>query len=83
MEDAWPPARRLFGAPVGGAWLVASALFALGHFLVTFEPQMLTRFFPGLAFGWMFARTRSIVPSTLFHAACNILMEVISTSFYA
>jgi CAAX protease family protein len=83
LEDAWPPRWRLLGAPIGGAWVAAAALFACGHFLVTFEPQMLTRFFPGLLFGWMFARTRSILPSTIFHAACNILMDVLSASFYA
>jgi membrane protease YdiL (CAAX protease family) len=83
LEEAWPPGRRLWGAPVGGAWLASAALFALGHYLVTFEPQMLTRLFPGLAFGWMYARTRSIMAGTLFHAACNLLMDVLVTSYLA
>jgi membrane protease YdiL (CAAX protease family) len=81
LEDAWPPRWRLAGAPVGGAWLVAAALFGLGHYFVSFEPQMLTRFFPGLVFGWMYARTRSILAGTIFHASCNLLMEVLATSF--
>jgi uncharacterized protein len=81
LEDAWPPKWKLWGAPIGGAWLLASVMFAFGHFFVTFEPQMLTRFFPGLVFGWMFARTRSILAGTIFHAACNLLMEVLATSF--
>jgi membrane protease YdiL (CAAX protease family) len=81
LEDAWPPGWRLAGARVGGAWLVAAALFGLGHYLVTFEPQMLTRFFPGLIFGWMFSRTRSILAGTIFHASCNLLMEILATSF--
>ena len=81
LEDAWPPSWKLWGAPVGKAWLASSAIFALGHFLVTFEPQMLSRFFPGLAFGWMYARTRSILAGTLFHAACNLLMEFLVLGF--
>lgn len=81
LEEALPPTWELWGAKLGWAWLLAAALFALGHFLVTFEPQMLTRFFPGLAFGWMYARTRSILPSTIFHAACNLLMAVVGASF--
>jgi hypothetical protein len=80
LEEALPPTTNLFGARVGWAWILGAALFGLGHFLVTFEPQMLSRFFPGLAFGWMFARTRSILASTIFHAACNLLMAVLSAS---
>jgi membrane protease YdiL (CAAX protease family) len=80
LEDALPPTRKLGGARLGWAWIAQAALFALGHYLVTFEPQMLTRFFPGLAFGWMFARTRSILASTLFHAACNLLMSALAAS---
>jgi membrane protease YdiL (CAAX protease family) len=80
LEEALPPKWNLFGARVGWAWIFAAALFGLGHFLVTFEPQMLTRFFPGLVFGWMYARTRSILPSTIFHAACNLIMAVLGAS---
>jgi membrane protease YdiL (CAAX protease family) len=80
LEDAWPPGWTIFGARLGWAWILAAALFALGHFLVSFEPQMLTRFFPGLVFGWMFARTRSILAGTIFHAACNLIMALLSAS---
>ena len=80
LEEALPPTFELWGAKLGWAWLLTAALFALGHYFVTFEPQMLTRFFPGLAFGWMYARTRSILPSTIFHAACNLLMAVLAAS---
>jgi membrane protease YdiL (CAAX protease family) len=80
LEDALPAQRKLFGAPFGWAIVIQAALFGVGHFLVTFEPAMLTRFFPGLLFGWMYARTRSILASTIFHAACNLLVEVIASS---
>jgi len=80
LEEALPPTRTLFGAKVGVAWILTAVLFGLGHFLVTFEPQMLSRFFPGLVFGWMYARTRSIMPGTIFHAACNLLMAVLGAS---
>ena len=80
LEEALPPTRTLLGARLGWAWIIGAALFALGHFLVTFEPQMLTRFFPGLVFGWMFARTRSILAGTIFHAASNLIMAVLSAS---
>jgi uncharacterized protein len=81
LEDVLPARRRIFGAPLGAAWLLSSALFAFGHFLVTFDPLMLSRFVPGLVFGWMFARTRSILAGTLFHAACNLVMAVFEASY--
>jgi hypothetical protein len=81
LEAVWPPRRRLLGAPVGRAWLVAALFFGVGHFVVTLQPQMLTRCVPGLLFGWMYARTRSILAGTVVHAASNLLMEVLVRSF--
>jgi membrane protease YdiL (CAAX protease family) len=82
LEEALPPTLSLLGARVGRAWLFTAALFALGHYLVSFEPQMLTRFFPGLVFGWMYARTRSILAGTIFHAACNLIMALLGASLF-
>ena len=81
LDEVWPRRWRILGAELGWGWLVGAALFGLGHFLVTFEPQMLSRFFPGLLFGWMFARTRSVLAGALFHAVCNLLMDVLALSF--
>jgi membrane protease YdiL (CAAX protease family) len=83
LEERWPSTRRLFGAPVGRALLVSSALFALGHLLVDFDGQRLAVFFPALAFGWMRARTGSIAAGALFHALCNLLSEVVHASFFS
>jgi len=82
LEATWPPSRRLLGAPVGAALVVASALFALGHLLVDLNPQRLAVFFPGLAFGWMRARTGSLTAGTAFHASCNLLSEILHASFF-
>ena len=83
LERVWPPTRRLFGAPVGLALIASSALFALGHLLVIPNPQRLAVFFPALAFGWMRARTGSIAAGALFHALCNIVADVLHTSYFA
>jgi membrane protease YdiL (CAAX protease family) len=82
LEERWPSTRALFGARVGWPLLVSSALFALGHLLVDFDAQRLAVFFPALAFGWMRARTGSIAAGALFHALCNLLSEVLHTSFF-
>jgi uncharacterized protein len=82
LEERWPSARRLFGAPVGKALIVSSLLFALGHVLVVPNLQRLAVFFPALVFGWMRARTGSIVAGALFHALCNLFADVLHTSYF-
>lgn len=82
LEVVWPSSRRLFGAPVGRALLASAVLFALGHFLVDFNPQRLAVFFPALVFGWMRVRTGGVAAGTAFHAACNLLSDVLHTSAF-
>ena len=82
LERVWPPTRRLFGAKVGWALIVSSALFAIGHVAVIPNPQRLAVFFPALLFGWMRARTGSIAAGALFHALCNILADTLHTSYF-
>jgi membrane protease YdiL (CAAX protease family) len=82
LAEAWPARRRLLGAPVGGALVAASALFALCHLAVQGNPATLAVFFPGLVFGWLRARSGSILPGTLFHALCNLYIETLHRSFF-
>jgi uncharacterized protein len=82
LEQRWPPARKLFGAPVGRALLVSSLLFAVGHVLVDLNPQRVAVFFPALVFGWMRARTGSIAAGAAFHALCNLYSELLHRWFF-
>jgi membrane protease YdiL (CAAX protease family) len=82
LEERWRPRRTFLGAPVGLALVVSSALFALGHVLVVPNMQRLAVFFPALVFGWMRARTGSIAAGATFHALCNILADILHTSFF-
>jgi uncharacterized protein len=82
LERVWPPRRRLFGAKVGLALVVSSALFAIAHVAVIPNPVRLAVFFPSLVFGWMWSRTGSIAVGALFHAACNVLMLVLQASYF-
>jgi hypothetical protein len=82
LEEALAGTRRvrIAGVELGWAWLLSSALFALGHLVVVADPGVLLTFFPGLVFGWLFARTRSVLAGSLFHAACNLLVDVLASS---
>ena len=82
LAEIWPARRTLLGAPVGLALVVASALFALCHLAVQWQPTTLAVFFPGLVFGWMRARTGSVLAGSLFHAVCNLYIETLQRSMF-
>ncbi|MFO0724922.1 MAG: CPBP family intramembrane glutamic endopeptidase [Myxococcota bacterium] len=77
MELLWPASRRVFGVPFGKAILVASAVFALAHFVGEYRPDRLGPFFPALVFGLLRTKTQSIVAPVTYHAFCNILSEML------
>lgn len=81
LDRAWPPTRRVLGAPLGAGILVSSALFALGHFLT--EPVLgrLAVFFPSLVFGYLRARTGGIGAPMLLHALCNLFATYLGRSY--
>jgi membrane protease YdiL (CAAX protease family) len=75
--------RRILGVPVNvSALVLTSALFAVGHFLTIPSPQRLAVFFPSLLFGWLRRASGGVAAGVLYHAACNILVELASR-FYA
>jgi membrane protease YdiL (CAAX protease family) len=82
FEQRFPSQGRWWGAAVGWPLLITSLLFAMGHFLVDFQPARLAVFFPALAFGWMRSRSGSVAPGAVFHALCNLLSEVLHEAFF-
>lgn len=68
---------RFLGADVGWEIPLASGLFAFSHLVTIPAPFRLAVFFPGLAFGWLAARTGSVLAPAMFHALCNVLLEVL------
>lgn len=81
LDDAFPGTRRVFGADVGLSLVLASVIFALGHFATIREPTRLAVFFPSLAFGWLRARTGGIGAGVAFHASCNVFSELLGRGF--
>jgi membrane protease YdiL (CAAX protease family) len=75
LHEAWSGRRRILGVELGWGWVVSSALFAIGHLVLDPRPSRLAVFFPSLLFGWMRAKTGSILSSALFHAACNVWIQ--------
>ncbi|MBX5482574.1 MAG: CPBP family intramembrane metalloprotease [Myxococcaceae bacterium] len=81
LRDAWPEGRVFFGARLGRAFWVTAVLFAIGH-LAIFQAWRLAVVFPALLFGWMRERTGTVIGSSLFHAAANILSVVLEACFF-
>jgi hypothetical protein len=62
------------------ALVFCAVLFALGHYLVTFDAAALAVFFPGVLFGLLRLWTGSVLAGTLFHATCNLLIDTLHRS---
>jgi membrane protease YdiL (CAAX protease family) len=77
LERLWPARRRLWGAPFGIAIVAASAVFGLAHVVGEYRLDRLGPFVPGLAFGWLRARTGRVAGAVAYHAFCNLLAEVL------
>lgn len=83
LGDAFPKRWRVLGAEVSPlALLATSALFALGHFLVDFDPSRLAVFFPSFLFGWIRLRRGTIGASAVFHAMCNVVADILMIGYF-
>lgn len=69
-----------FGARWGLGLPLAAILFALCH-LVFGDVTQLKVFFFGVFAGWLRERTDSVVAPILYHAAGNILLEIMALGF--
>ncbi len=82
LEARWPPRRRVGGVPFGLAAVLSSAVFAVGHLVGMAQAGRLATFAPGLLFAWLWKRSGSLWAPALFHAASNLLMNVLlATTF--
>ncbi len=81
-EERWRPTRRVLGAPLGMAAVIASFVFAVGHLVGMAELARLATFFPALAFSWLWRRSGSLWAPALFHAAANLLMALLLASTF-
>src|SRR5712671_2078969 len=81
LEERWPPARRILGAPMGRAAVVAALLFAVGHLLEP-APWRLAVFFPALVFAWVRARTGTVVGAAACHFVFNVWLLLLERAAF-
>lgn len=81
MNRMFAPRFRILGVTLGWGWLVTAVVFAFAHSILIYQWWHFAIFFPALVFGWLRERTGLVIAPTLFHAACNIMMEWIARSY--
>ncbi|WP_373049181.1 myxosortase MrtX [Vulgatibacter sp.] len=82
LGHAWGEGKRkLLGVPVGPAFWMTQVLFAVGH-LGQLHFWRLAVFFPSILFGWLRARTGSIVPGIIVHAISNLVLMTLEASAF-
>lgn len=76
-ERGWGRGRLRLSAAV----VLASVLFALGHFLIDWRITRLAVFFPSLLFGILRERSGGILAPMVFHALCNTMVEIVAVHY--
>jgi membrane protease YdiL (CAAX protease family) len=81
LDELWTPKWRVLGADLGPGWLLTCLVFAFGHSVVVFQWWHFAIFFPALIFGWLRARTNGVIAGALFHAACNVTVNILDSLY--
>lgn len=81
LDEVWAPRWRVAGALVGPGLIVSSLIFALGHSVVAAQWWHPAILFPSLVFGWMRARTGTILAGAFFHAWSNVTVGVLDVVY--
>jgi len=66
----------LFWAPI----VISAFLFALAHVAVFMDPLRMAVFFPALLFGWLRAKTGSLLAPILSHGTANVVSMLLTGS---
>ncbi len=81
LNQAFPRRFRILKVDFGWGLILAAFLFALGHFIISFQWWQMNVLFPGLLFGWLRERSGNIVAPTLFHGLCNVYIIALRACF--
>jgi hypothetical protein len=53
--------------------IISAAVFAISHCLILESVMPIITFLPGLIFGWLLLRTKSLITPILFHGLANVV----------
>lgn len=79
FDRVWSARWRVLGATLGPGVILAAGIFAACH-IFHGGPARLVVFFPGLLYGWLWARTRNMFVPAFYHGLSNVLMSIMLAS---
>jgi membrane protease YdiL (CAAX protease family) len=59
--------------------MISATVFAISHCLILGSIMPIITFFPGLIFGWLLVRTKSLLAPVLFHGLANVFYGLVTT----
>jgi membrane protease YdiL (CAAX protease family) len=81
LERALPTKRTVLWIPIGLAVIIASGLFAFGHFAGEWtNPGRLAPFFPAFVFSALTRKSGSIAGAVVYHALSNVFSATLAAS---
>ncbi|MCP4503280.1 MAG: CPBP family intramembrane metalloprotease [Deltaproteobacteria bacterium] len=81
LDRIWPRGWTFLGIPLRRSVFVASALFALGHYLGEWNVARLAPFFPAFVFSGLVRQGGSLLGAILFHGFSNIFSAVLLAGY--
>lgn len=81
LERLWPTRHLYWVIPVSRTVILASALFAVGHFLGEYNPARLGPFFPAFVFSGLTRRGGSISGAVLYHGMSNAFSSLLFAGY--
>lgn len=82
LERLWPTRHHVWIIPLGRTVFLASALFAVGHFLGEYNPARLGPFFPAFVFSGLTRRGKSITGAVLYHGMSNAFSTLLFAGYH-
>lgn len=59
--------------------IISATVFAISHCLILGSVMPIITFLPGLIFGWLLVKTKSLLTPVLFHGLANVFYGLIAT----
>jgi uncharacterized protein len=81
LERLWPTKHMWWVIPVSRTVLLASALFAFGHFLGEYNPARLGPFFPAFVFSGLTRKSGSVCGAVLYHGMSNAFSALLFAGY--